>query len=205
LTRLLLVRHGLTDAVGKLITGRLSGYPLNPAGQAEAEALADALSNRKLAAVYSSPLERALHTAARIASRHGLAVIEREALTDIEFGDWSAQAIATLETQAAFRRFNRHRAFCAIPNGERVVRVQARLVDALTDIAEAHPTSCVVVVSHGDPVRLAVAFFLGLPVDLAQRLEIGTGSVSELELFEDDVRLWSWNMRPDCTRDSSLR
>ena len=190
---LLLVRHGVTDAVGKTIVGRLPGYPLNEKGRTEASAIATALSKLQLDAVHASPLERARDTAVAIAAPHGLPVVVNDALTDIDFGRWNAQALAELESVPAFRRFNQHRAFCGIPEGERVSRVQARIVDALAEIAEAHPTGCVVVVSHGDPIRLAIAFYLGLAVDHAQRLEIGTGRVSVLELNEADAKLHALN------------
>jgi probable phosphoglycerate mutase len=193
MTLLLLVRHGATDAVGKLIVGRLRGYPLNERGRAEAAALAASLSGLNLVAVHSSPLERARDTAAEIAAPHGLRVTENEALTDIEFGEWNAQPLSALESIAAFRRFNEHRAFCGIPAGERVSRVQSRMVDVLAEIAEAHPRGTVVVVSHGDPIRLALAFYLGLAVDHMQRLEIGTGSVSALELNDANVTLRALN------------
>jgi broad specificity phosphatase PhoE len=194
-TLFLLVRHGLTEAVGKIIAGRLPGFPLNEKGRAEAAALAASLSALKLDAIHSSPLERARETAAIVAAPHGSSVVENEALTDIDFGRWNAQPISHLESIPAFQRFNQHRAFCGIPSGERVSQVQARMVDALAEVAEAHPSGTVVVVSHGDPIRLAIGFYLGLGVDLVQRLEIGTGSVSALELSEQDAKLHALNAR----------
>jgi broad specificity phosphatase PhoE len=195
MTLLLLVRHGATDAVGKVISGQLPGYPLNERGRAEAALLAGSLASVKLEAAYSSPLQRARDTAATIAAPHGLCVIETEAMTDIDFGQWNAQAIADLESVDSFRRFNQHRAFCGIPKGERVSRVQTRVVDALAEIADAHAGKTVVVVSHGDPIRLALAFYLGLSVDHIQRLEVGTGSVTALELNEAEATLRTLNAR----------
>jgi broad specificity phosphatase PhoE len=195
MTLLFLVRHGETDAVGKLIPGRLPGYGLNEKGRAEAAVLAASLARSKLDALYSSPLQRARDTAAAIAEPHGIRVELSEALTDIDFGDWNGQALVGLESVAAFRHFNQHRAFCGIPKGERVSRVQSRIVDALAEIAEAHPDGTVVVVSHGDPIRLGIAFYLGLAVDHVQRLEIGTGSVTALELNDADAKLHTLNAR----------
>jgi probable phosphoglycerate mutase len=195
MTLLLLVRHGLTDAVGKIICGQLPGYPLNEKGRAEAALLASSLSSVKLHAAYSSPLQRARDTAEAIAAPHGLRVVEMEALTDIDFGQWNAQAIADLESVDSFRRFNQHRAFCGIPNGERVSHVQARMVDVLAEIADAHVGGTVVVVSHGDPIRLALAFYLGFAVDHVQRVEIGTGSITALELNDRDATLRTLNAR----------
>ena len=193
MTLLLLVRHGSTDAVGKIIAGRLPGYLLNDQGRAEAAALAGSLSALNIESIYSSPLERARDTAEMIAFPHGLRVVQREDITDIDFGRWNCLPIAELEPLREFQKFNQHRAFCGIPEGERMSGVQARMVDALADIVNAHPGKTVVVVSHGDPIRLAVAFYLGLALDHVHRLEIGTGSVTALELNDEDARLLALN------------
>jgi broad specificity phosphatase PhoE len=195
MTLFLLCRHGDTDAVGKIIAGRLPGYPLNEKGRAEAAALATSLSKVNVHRVYCSPLERARETAAAIAIPRGMAAVENEALTDIDFGDWNAQAIVQLESVPAFRRFNQHRAFGGIPNGETVSHAQGRMADALAEIAEAHPSETVVAVSHGDPIRLVVAFYIGLSVDHSQRLQIDTGSVTALELNDADAKLLTLNAR----------
>ena len=81
MTRLLLIRHGTTDAVGQRLVGRLPGIPLNAKGRAEVAALGARLAGAALAAVYSSPLERALETASAIAAPHGLEPVLRETLT----------------------------------------------------------------------------------------------------------------------------
>src|SRR4051812_28491838 len=103
MTLLLLVRHGATDAVGKIISGQLAGYPLNEKGHTEAALLASSLASVKLEAIYSSPLQRARDTATSIAAPHGLRIIEMEAMTDIDFGRWNAQPIADLESVESFR------------------------------------------------------------------------------------------------------
>jgi broad specificity phosphatase PhoE len=67
-----LVRHGEVDNPGGLLYGRLPGYHLSERGRAMAELVADHLAGRDIAAVISSPMERAQETAAPIAQRHGL-------------------------------------------------------------------------------------------------------------------------------------
>ncbi|HEX3773337.1 MAG TPA: histidine phosphatase family protein [Polyangiaceae bacterium] len=195
MTLLLFVRHGATDAAGKVLSGRLGGFPLNALGQAEARAVSEMLSTVQLEAVYSSPLERALGTAERIAAARPLNVRVRESLTDIDFGAWSGRSIAELEGVDEFRRFNAHRAVAHVPEGERVGAVQARMVEAVAEITSTHPTGAVAVVSHADPIRFALAFFLGLALDHTHRLEIATGSISGLELNEYDARLLYLNVR----------
>jgi len=189
MTQLILIRHGSTDAVGKLLSGRAAGHALNTQGRAQIRALAAGLREVHLQAVYSSPLERARDTAAALASGRGLPVLEREALTDIDFGNWTGRAISELREDPLFVAFNCRRTLGHPPEGERICRVQARMVDTLQELIELHPSSAVAVVGHADPIRLALAFFIGIPVDLAHRLEVEPASASALELSADDVRL----------------
>lgn len=193
MTRLLLVRHGTTDAVGKVLSGRASGYPLNEAGLAQVHVLRDGLSALEIAAVYSSPLERAVQTAAVLASPRGLPVTVDERLSDIDFGAWSGRAISELRNDAKFLHFNRQRSLAQPPLGERISQVQARMVAALHERVMLHPQGTVAIVGHADPLRLAIAFFIGLAVDHAHRLEIEPASESTLEFLGDDVRLLHLN------------
>ena len=91
---LLLIRHATNDFVK---TGRLPGHSpnihLNEEGIAQAVALTQALSKRKLHAVYASHLERAIETAFRVAAPHGLPVSIRPAMADIDNGDFTGKSI----------------------------------------------------------------------------------------------------------------
>jgi broad specificity phosphatase PhoE len=85
--RILLIRHGTTDLLGRVLYGRMPGVHLNSAGVAQAHSLAQGLQARhQLTDVISSPMERALETAQPIAERQGLAVSADEAFTEIDFG-----------------------------------------------------------------------------------------------------------------------
>jgi probable phosphoglycerate mutase len=68
------------------------------------------------------------------------------------------------------------------PGGETFRAVQARAVEAVEQITRAHPKDMVAAVSHGDVIKLVVAHYLGMPLDLFQRLVIGTGSLTLLRL-----------------------
>jgi broad specificity phosphatase PhoE len=68
------------------------------------------------------------------------------------------------------------------PGGETIRATQLRLVDTLNQIARDHPKDTVAVFCHSDPIKLAVAFYLGMPLDLFQRIQISTCSVTVLHL-----------------------
>ncbi len=67
-----------------------------------------------------------------------------------------------------------------MPGGESFQGCQARIVAELEAIRNAHPGQTVAVVSHADPIKMAVAYYLGLPLDLFQRLSISPASVTAL-------------------------
>lgn len=70
-----------------------------------------------------------------------------------------------------------------------MLQVQARMIDGLSRVRARHRHDRVVVVSHGDLIRAAIAYYAGIPLDLMQRIEVSTGSLSEIELDDDHVRI----------------
>lgn len=195
-TTFFLIRHGSIDALGQRLVGRRPNVPLNAAGRAESEKLAAFLSAVPLRAVYSSPLERAEQTARALAHPHGLDVKVLAELTDVEFGEWTDQTLAALRDRPDFRRFNVQRAGHAPPGGEHAALVQARMVTELCRLRDEHPGAALAVVGHADPLRAALAFFLGIPIDLARRVELEPAFVTRLELSETDARLCFSNREP---------
>jgi probable phosphoglycerate mutase len=189
MTFFLLVRHGSTDALGSRLTGRLSGFSLNQEGKQQAARLADSLSTWPLSAVYSSPLSRAQETAAALAAPHRLNVVERASLTDLDFGAWSGVTLQKLREDPVFAAFNSYRPGTPPPGGEHAIEAQSRVVLELLALRALHPSELIVVVGHLDPLRSALAFFLGVALVQGQALQISPGSGSLLELRDDGTCL----------------
>jgi probable phosphomutase (TIGR03848 family) len=184
MTTFLLIRHGMTDAVGKTITGRLPGVHLNEAGQKQADDLPSRLKRWKIDAIYSSPLERALETAAPAARKLGLKVMMSEALSEVDFGEWSGRSLVELDQLPEWRLYNTFRSGTRAPGGELATEVQTRMVEQLTRYSRQHPDQIVAVFSHADAIRIALVHFLGMPIDLMHRIEIRPASISAVRLAE---------------------
>ena len=184
-THFLLIRHGLTDAVGHRITGRLPGVHINETGREQAQGLA-ALH---VDVIYASPLERAQETAAPLARRLGLPVCPAEQFNEVDFGEWSGLTLDDLEAMPEWKDYNRWRGVTRAPHGERMLEVQARVVDFLDATARKWPEKTVAVFSHADVIKAAVAHCLQMPFDFLDRLVIDPGSVTRVDWYEWGVRV----------------
>jgi probable phosphoglycerate mutase len=183
MTRLLLIRHGANDAhKSGVLPGWMPGIHLNQMGQAQAEALAQRLTTVEIAAVYASPLERALETAEIIAAPHGLPVVVREELGDIHAGRWTGQPLEKLCKRRLWRQVQFVPSVVRLPGGESFQEVQVRAVAELERLCSAHPQQAIAVVSHADVIKTVVAYTIGLHLDLFQRLVIAPASLTVLDL-----------------------
>lgn len=173
-----LVRHGAHDLLGRTLTGRRGGVSLNEEGRAQAERVAQRLAREKPAALLSSPVERCLETAAPIARACGLAAEPAEALSEIDFGAWSGRSFDELRADPGWAAWNSCRGAARCPEGESMLEAQARIVRRI----ERLPDAAVAMVSHGDVIKAALCWALGLSLDFVHRFEIAPGSISAVEL-----------------------
>ncbi len=181
---LLLMRHGENDFVrtGRL-AGRQPGVHLNARGRAQAEALAQVLGEYPIRAVYTSPLARALETAQPLAVALGLAPQVLPGLQEIDLGVWENRTLKALRRLKAWRWVQGLPSRFVFPEGESFRMAQARVVETLERLAAAHAAEdWLACVGHADPIRLALAYYLGLSLDLFQRLTVAPASVSAVAL-----------------------
>jgi probable phosphomutase (TIGR03848 family) len=178
MTTLAFIRHAAYDSLGHTIVGRSPGVALSPEGIDAAEKLGERLVGSSVRAIYSSPLERARQTAAAVGARLGLEPRIVDELNEIDFGDWTNRSLLDLNEMEEWRRFNRFRSGSPAPNGEAMIEVQARMLRLLERLCKVHPTEIIALVSHGDVIKAVLAYYLGVPLDLFQRIEISPASVS---------------------------
>lgn len=191
----LLVRHGENDYVKKgRMAGRLAGVHLNDTGKEQAEAIAIRLADAPIRAIYSSPLERALETAQPIASRLSLEIIQRPGLIELDMGDWEGKKVKGLSRLKIWRMVQFHPSRMRFPGGESFSEAQLRICAELEYLARIHADDDMIAcVSHSDPIKLAVAYFLGLPIDYFQRLQIAPASITAIQLNSSSFRLLTLN------------
>ncbi|HKJ28482.1 MAG TPA: histidine phosphatase family protein [Anaerolineales bacterium] len=181
---ILLIRHGENEYVKKgRLAGRKEGVHLNDKGRAQAQALADALAKAPIKAVYASPLDRTMETAAPLAAAHKLEVVPRQGLLEVDFGDWQDKTLKQLARRKLWKVVQNAPAQMTFPGGESFAQAQLRIANELIELAAQHKAKDMIAcVGHSDMIKLAAAYFIGLPLDLFQRLMVMPASVTTLML-----------------------
>jgi probable phosphoglycerate mutase len=192
-TLLLLIRHGANDWVHGRLAGRIAGVHLNDTGRQQAVALATRLAALPIDAVYASPLDRTLETAQAIAGPRGLGLRLVEGLQEVDYGEWQGAELKELYKHELWPGVQFYPSGTRFPNGETLGEAQVRMVATLDMLRTRHPKGVIAVISHADIIKLAVAYYIGMHIDLFQRLEIGTCSVTALAFTKMGPRLVAYN------------
>jgi broad specificity phosphatase PhoE len=188
-TTIVLVRHGETDWNRE---NRFQGHAdpsLNEAGRAQAMTLAGELRTETFAAAYTSPLRRASETAAILADALGLEPVPEAALKEVDVGSWSGLTRGEVEERfpAGFARWLEYGH--GWDDGETYDELGARVISGLARIAERHDDSTVLAVTHGGPIRSALAAAERVPFDDARRSIHVIGNCDVIRLAARDGKL----------------
>jgi probable phosphoglycerate mutase len=186
-TRLLLLRHGQTElSAQRRYSGR--GNPaLTDVGRQQAGAAARYVAERGgIAAVFSSPLQRAYDTAAAAAKALGLDVTVDDDLIETDFGAWEGLTFA----EAAERDPELHRRWLrdtstTPPDGESFDAVLDRVLTVRERIVAAHQGATVLVVSHVTPIKMLLRLALDAGPGILYRLHLDLASLSIAEFYSD--------------------
>jgi broad specificity phosphatase PhoE len=191
-----LVRHGEHVLAGRVLAGRTPGVGLSERGRAEIAVVAERLAGEKIAALYASPMQRTKETAEILAARLDLPVGYREDVIELDFGEWTGLTFDQVRADERWELWRACRSIAAVPGGESMRQVQDRAVGALLDLHRTHHDRTVAIVSHGDVIRAALLFALGLPIDSYARIEIGLASTSTIRIDDAGMRVSVLNERP---------
>jgi len=193
-TTLILVRHATNDWVRGKLAGWTAGVHLNEEGRAQASALAQRLAQVPIAAIYSSPLERAMETAQAVAAPHALGITIVESIGEVRYGEWTGAELKELKQHPLWAGVQFYPSTTRFPGGETLGEVQCRAVAALEALRAQHDErTLIVAVSHADVIRLVLAHYIGIHTDLFQRLVIAPASVSALHFGKMGVHLVAYN------------
>jgi broad specificity phosphatase PhoE len=197
-TYLYLVRRGATDnsvAHPPRLQGCGSNLPLSAVGIEQAARMAHLLRERPIAAIYSSPLLRALQTAERIGQALTLSIELIEALTEVDVGQWEGRDWGEIERNEpeAFLRFVNDPATWPYAGGESFGQVQQRVMPVISQLLEQRAGQSFVVVSHNVVNRCILAEVMGLPLSQARTIPQENCGVSLIRRREGKTSLITLN------------
>jgi broad specificity phosphatase PhoE len=191
-----LLRHGEHVLRGRVLAGRTPGVGLSPQGRAEITAVAERLADEQIKALYSSPLQRTRETAEILSGRLDLPIQYREDMIELDFGEWTGLTFDAVRADERWKLWSSCRSIATVPGGESMRQVQERTVRALCELRTVHPEGTVLIVSHGDVIRAALLFALGMPLDFFSRIEVGLASLSTINIDDSGLRVIGLNERP---------
>jgi probable phosphoglycerate mutase len=192
-THLVLVRHAVTAQTGPLLSGRAPGIDLSDEGRNQAEALGERMAGLPIAAVYASPIERTTQTAQAIAGHHDLTVQSLDGVLEADYGEWTGQKLEDLAKTDLWKVVQRAPSRAVFPGGEGLAAMQSRMVAAIELVVLDHPGQLVVVVSHADPIKAAIAHYTGVHLDLFQRIVVSPASVTAFAFTAHGVAMLKCN------------
>ena len=175
---LLLVRHAVTEHTGARLSGWMPGLHLSEEGQRQAKGLAERLGPVPVDALYASPLERCQETAVAVAEAKGMEVQTLEDVGEVRYGAWTGRTLKELGKEPLWKVVQATPSAARFPQGESLFEMQARAVAAVERLREAHPSQTVAVCSHADVIKALTCHYLGMHLDLFQRVVVSPASVT---------------------------
>jgi len=148
-----------------------------------------------VAAIHSSPRERAQETAKIVATVCGIEQFVPEPdLDEVDFGaEWEGKDFETLERDPAWRKWNTMRSLARTRGGESMLDVQRRAMAVIERATLRYVDTALAIVSHSEVIKAIVSHILGLPTDAWSRFEIAPASVSTVVIGDWGAKLLSLN------------
>lgn len=190
MTRLILVRHGQSEANLLGIGAGQLDYPLTELGRAQAEAVADALTERyTIDRIYSSDLRRAVDTAKPTAERLGLPIQTDRRLREIDTGEWAGLPFTVRAERypEEVRRMREDYSQMRFPGGESIPEVYRRVVCCALEILEHNDGKCVLITAHAGALRTFAAYVHGFSEDEVGRSPAG-GENASIQIYDYDSK-----------------
>jgi len=184
MTTLVLIRHGQTDWN---VEGRWQGQadpPLNGRGREQAYHAAEYHKQFGFNVLYSSDLRRAMETVQIIGKELGLDILPEPRLREINLGKWQGMLSGDIQAQYPdeSRRWQEEPLSAQPPDGETILALSARVLEAVNEIIARRPRQRVGVVSHEFPIAIALCRSAGLGLDHLRSMMPQNGAWNEIVL-----------------------
>ena len=193
---IIFLRHAQAENNTKrILAGRTEGVPLTKTGIEQAERISEYLKPLDISAIYSSPIERASHTAEIIAKNRSLEVVLDERLTEIDMGKFTRMNYDDMFAKYGniFLKFYENDPVIAEHEVETFPNVQRRVLETVNHVVEKHKNENVILVTHMDPIKSILAMVMDLKPKTLFELIIANASITVIKEYDKKFSLSAIN------------
>lgn len=196
MTTFLLLRHAHSVANDQgVLAGRVDGVVLSKVGESQAKKLPKALEDWKINRFFSSPLDRCIMTVKPILADRSKKVFLDKEFIEMDYGLWSGKKLSRLRREKGWKRIQREPMSFTFPEGEAFSSAAHRIERRLRKLSNLYPKETILIVTHGDIIKLATQLTLDGDLNKFQRLVVDTCSLTVLEWNRTSRSLVSFNQR----------
>jgi probable phosphoglycerate mutase len=182
MTLIYLLRHCESSANKEgILAGRIEKIGLSKLGSKQAEKLAAILTQESFSRIYLSPLQRCAETIEPYLKKSRKKAVKEPLFLEMNYGKWSGRKLSELRREKDWKYIQLKPSRFKFPSGESFLAAERRIKRGLNKVARANPKGKVLVVSHGDPIKIAVQLALKGDLDFFQRVVIDPGSVTIID------------------------
>jgi broad specificity phosphatase PhoE len=195
MTRIYLVRHGQTEWNRELRFRGRADIPLDENGRKQASAIADALMDKGINAIYTSPLRRSIQTARPVAVVFHLEIEKLQGFIDINYGEWEGLGYDEVRQRYAnlYHKWEEQPDLVKFPNGESLEEVKRRSVAAFMEVLEKNSGSSILIIPHRVINKVLICALLGLSNAHFWSIRQDTGCINVIEYSNSRFVLVSMN------------
>ena len=181
MTTFLLLRHAHSTANNAgVLAGRINGVKLSTIGKKQARDLGKALNDLKIDRIISSPLTRCTETIEATARHRRKRVLIDERFTEMDYGSWNGRKLKDLAQEKSWKKIQSKPSSFTFPKGESFAEAATRIERGLKSLMRKYPQETVLIVTHGDIIKMALQLSHGGSLDSFQRFVVDTCSLSEI-------------------------
>ena len=178
---IIFLRHAQAENNTKrILAGRTEGVPLTKVGIEQSEKIARYLKPLDISAIYSSPIERASHTAEIVAKNNSLDYELDDRLTEIDMGKFTHMNYDDMFAKYGnvFLKFYENDPVIAEQEVETFPHVQGRILDIVNHVVEKHKNENIILVTHMDPIKSILSTVMDLKPKALFELIIANASLT---------------------------
>jgi len=193
---IIFLRHGQAENnVKRILAGRTDGVPLTKTGIEQAGRIAKYLKPLDISAIYSSPIERANHTAEIVAKNNSLDYELDDRITEIDMGRFTRMNYDDMFAKYGniFLKFYENDPVIAEHEVETFLEVQRRILDMVTHVVKKHKNENVILVTHMDPIKSMLSIVMDLKPKTLFELIIANASLTIVKEQENKFSLSAIN------------